>query len=364
MRSETSAGLFAPLRRLRHLRQTRALRHYLSYVLCRALLAALGLLPRRMGLGIGRACGHFFHAISPRHRHIARANLERAFGAGLTPRDRARLARASFAHAGMIMADSAYFRRCARLPLERLAVFEGTQHLLTAAAGRRGVLVFSGHFGHWEMVGLLQPRIGVPFSMVVRPLDNGRLDDFLSGLRRVTGNELISKYAAARGVLRALRPGRAVGLMIDQNVRGEGGLFVDFFGAPASTTPALAIFALKTGAPMVPMFSYPLEDGRLLIRYGEPILAARRGTLAEDILAITQQCTRRLEEEIRRRPDCWLWMHNRWRTQPPAEPPRRAAAATGTGSATAPARGPGATEPQSGIAAAPGSGAARAPTHP
>ncbi len=364
MRPEASTARFTPLRHLRHLQQTRAFRHYLSYVLCRALLTLLGGLPRHMGLGIGRACGHLFHAISPRHRRIARANLERAFGAALTPREQVRLARASFAHAGMIMADSAYFRRCARLPLERLAVFEGTQHLLTAAAGRRGVLVFSGHFGHWELVGQLQPRIGVPFSMVVRPLDNVRLDGFLSGLRRGTGNELISKYDAARGVLRALRPGRAVGLMIDQNVRGEGGVFVDFFGAPASTTPALAIFALKTGAPMVPMFSYPLEDGRLLIRYGEPIVASRRGTLAEDILAITQQCTRRLEEEIRLRPDCWLWMHNRWRTRPPAEPPRPAAAPTGSGAAIGPGRGPEAAGPQSGIAATPGSGTARAPTHP
>lgn len=346
MRPAAPPSRFTPLRRFRHLRQTRELRHFLSYLFCRALLAILAALPRRAGQGIGRACGHVFHAVSPRHRNIARANLERAFGATLTPRERARLARASFAHAGMIMADAAYFRRCARLPLERLAVYEGAEHLLAAAAGRRGALVFSGHFGHWELVGLLQPRIGVPFSMVVRPLDNGLLDAFLSGLRCVTGNELISKYAAARGVLRALRPGRAVGLMIDQNVRGEGGLFVDFFGTAASTTPALAIFALKTGAPMVPMFSYPLPDGRLLIRYGEPIVAARRGTLAEDIHAITQQCTRRLEEEIRRRPDCWLWMHNRWRTRPSdALPHRGAVSATEAG-------------------AAPGSGAARAQTHP
>jgi KDO2-lipid IV(A) lauroyltransferase len=345
VRTETRPDPSTPLRRLRHLPQTRGVRHALSYLFCRALLAALGVLPRRAGLGIGRACGLLFHAASARHRRIARSNLERAFGAGLTPRERERLARASFAHAGMIMADAAYFRRCARLPVERLAVYEGTEHLLAAAAGKRGVLVFSGHFGHWELVGLLQPRIGVPFSMVVRPLDNGRLDAFLSGLRCVTGNELISKYDAARGVLRALRPGRAIGLMIDQNVRGEGGVFVDFFGTPASTTPALAIFALKTGAPMVPMFSYPLPDGRFLIRYGEPIVAARRGTLDEDIHAITQSCTRRLEEEIRRRPDCWLWMHNRWRTQPSATAPAAMATEPGHAAATRSAAGRATTQP-------------------
>lgn len=353
METETRPDPRTPFRRLRHLRQTRGVRHTLSYLVCRGLLTGLGLLPRRAGLGIGRACGLLFHALSARHRRIARANLERAFGAALSSRERERLARASFAHAGMIMADAAYFRLCARLPLDRLAVFEGTEHLLKAAAGRRGALVFSGHFGHWEMVGLLQPRIGVPYSMVVRPLDNGRLDSYLSRLRTITGNELISKYDAARGVLRALRPGRVIGLMIDQNVRGEGGVFVDFFGTPASTTPALAIFALKTGAPIVPMFSYPLPDGRLRIRYGEPIVVARRGTLAEDIHAITQQCTHLLEREIREHPDCWLWMHNRWRTQPSATVSRQAASPTGPGQAPA-VPGPG---------QAPRPAAGRATTH-
>ena len=337
MRTETLSDPSTPLRRLRHLRQTRGVRHILSYLFCRALLTALGLLPRRAGLAIGRACGLLFHAVSVRHRRIARGNLERAFGATLAPGERERLARASFAHAGMIMADAAYFRRCATMPLERLAVYEGTEHLLKAASGSRGVLVFSGHFGHWEMVGLLQPRIGVPYSMVVRPLDNAQLDSYLSGLRTITGNALISKYDAARGVLRALRPGNAIGLMIDQNVRGEGGVFVDFFGMPASTTPALAIFALKTGAPIVPMFSYPLPDGRLRIRYGEPIVATRRGTLAEDIHAITQQCTRLLEQEIREHPECWLWMHNRWRTRPTAGAPPRAATAAAPEPEQAPA---------------------------
>jgi Kdo2-lipid IVA lauroyltransferase/acyltransferase len=302
--------------------ETRAARHALSYLFCRALLASLALLPRSLGRAIGRACGLLFYRISSRHRKIALGNLELAFGEAAPSRERARLARASFAHAGMIMADAAYFQSAARLPLERVAVFEGQEHLLEAAAAGRGVLVFSGHYGHWELVALLQARIGVPFTMVVRPLQNRRLNDFLTRLRGITGNEVVAKYDAARVVLRALRRGRAVALLIDQNVRGEGGLFVDFFGVPASTTPSLATFALKCGAPMVPVFSYPRPDGRLLIRYGPPLVAARCGAIADDILAITRQCTALLEAEIRRHPEFWLWMHNRWRTRPPATPGR------------------------------------------
>jgi len=318
----TRGRRFPPLRRIRHAQETRGLRHALSYLLCRALFAALALLPRSWGRAIGRGCGLLFYGISKRHRTIALANLDLAFGDTKRPAERARLARASFAHAGMILADAAYFRRAARQPLERLAIFEGLEHLRQASAAGRGVLVFSGHFGHWELVALLQARIGVPFTMVVRPLENRRLNDFLSRTRALTGNEVIAKYDAARGVLRALRRGRAVALLIDQNVRGEGGLFVDFFGRPASTTPALATFALKCGAPMVPVFSYPRPDGRLLIRYGPPLKAERCGAIGDDILSITRQCTALLEAEIRRHPEFWLWMHNRWRTRPPAAPGR------------------------------------------
>jgi len=315
---------FSPLRRLRHLDRTRPARHLLAYLFCRGLLFALALLPRRWGQGIGRLCGLLFYGISPRHRRIAIDNLQRAFGPALPPSGRARLARASFAHAGMILADAAYFRRTALAPLDSVAVYEGKEHLLAAASEGRGVLVFSAHFGHWELVALLQARLGVPFTMVVRPLENRRLDRLLTRLRGLTGNEVIAKYDAARGVLRALRGGRAVALLIDQNVRGEGGLFVEFFGVPASTTPALATFSLKCGAPMVPVFSYPMPDGRLRIRYGPPLRVERSGRVAEDIMAATRRCTAVLEEEIRRHPEYWLWMHNRWRTRPPSHPRREA----------------------------------------
>src|SRR5256885_755615 len=144
--------------------RTRTARHLAAYLFCRALLFCLVLLPRRLGQAVGRGCGLMFYRLSSRHRHIALGNLRRAFGDSMTPRRRARLARSSFAHAGMILADAAYFRRTARRPLESVAVYEGKEHLLEAASSGRGVLVFSAHFGHWELVALLQARIGVPRS--------------------------------------------------------------------------------------------------------------------------------------------------------------------------------------------------------
>ncbi len=293
------------------------------YLVCRAALVLLALLPRRAGQAVGRALGRLFYLLSPRYRRIAVANLERAFGQGIGTSDRARIARASFAHLGMICVDAAYFPRLARRPTEALVDYEGVEHLTSAAAEGRGVLVFSGHFGHWELVALLQHRLGVPMAMVVRPLDDPRFDRLLTRLRRLSGNCILPKRRAARGVLRALRGGSAVALLIDQNVRGDSGVFVDFFGVPASTTPSLATFALKSGAPIVPVFSYPMPDGRLRVSYRPAVRARRQGTLQEDIQSITRTCTGLLEEEVRRHPECWLWMHDRWRTRPPAGAPAR-----------------------------------------
>ncbi|HEU4401447.1 MAG TPA: lysophospholipid acyltransferase family protein [Candidatus Polarisedimenticolia bacterium] len=298
------------------MRGPRPLRDTAVYLTVRTVLLGLSLLPRRTGRALGRGLGRVFYFVSPRHRRIALDNLRLRLGTTHDARARRRIARACFAHAGEIFLDAAYFKRLLREPTERLVEYEGTEHLRSAAALGRGVLVFSGHFGHWELISLLQHRLGLPMAMLVRPLDNRRLDALSVRLRRLGGNSVISKYNAARGVLRTLRGGGAVAILIDQNVRGEGGLFVEFFGETASTTPALATFALKSGAPIVPVFSYPLPDGRLKVRYFPAILPQRQGDIAADILALTQDCTALLEQEIRRRPECWLWMHNRWRTRP------------------------------------------------
>jgi len=290
-----------------------------GYLLGRAILFGLRLLPRRVGCAAGRLLGRTFYLLSGRHRRMTLQNLQQALGGEKTDGDRRRIALATFSHMGQLITDSAYFGRLLRMPTDRIAVYEGVENLRDAAADGRGMLVFSGHFGHWELIALLQHRLGYPMAMVASSLSNPLFNRLLVDLREQCGNRVIPKRNAARPVLRTLRDGQAVAILIDQNVRGEGGIFVDFFGRPASTTPALATLSLKSGAPIVPVFSYPLPDGRLLIRYREPIRPVRNGTLPDDIHALTARCTKMLEEEIRARPELWLWMHNRWRTRPPSE---------------------------------------------
>jgi KDO2-lipid IV(A) lauroyltransferase len=295
--------------------------HLVAYLLGRALFGLLALLPLGAARACGRGLGRLFWWISARHRRIARGNLTIAFAGALGARERDAVARASFAHLGALVGDATHFREHLRRPTGELAVYEGLEHLEAARAAGRGILVFSGHFGHWEMVALLQHRLGVPMTMVVAPLENRRWDRFITRLRAAPGNAVLSKRHAARPILRTLRDGGAIAILIDQNVRGEAGIFVDFFGLAASTTPALATLAYRSGAVILPVFSWFRDDGRLQIAYRAPIPAVRRGALEDDVVALTRACTALLETEVRERPSMWLWMHDRWRTRPrPATP--------------------------------------------
>jgi len=300
-------------------RKSRHLRNWTEAGLVHLVFALLGLLPRRVRLAAGKGLGLCLHALSSRHRRMARANLDRAFGDSVSPAEKARIARASFAHLGLLLCDSLAFPRVDPARLDKIALFEGLEHLREAYARGKGVFVFSGHYGNWEMVALLQGYLGLPLAMVTRPLDNPFLEKKLHRYRTLSGNRVIHKRGAAREILRAIRQGWGVAIVIDQNVRGEDGIFVDFFGTPASTTPALATLALKTEAPIIPVFGVPLPDGRYRIRYLPELDYRRTGDRKRDILGLTQTCTRIIEEQVKREPEYWVWMHRRWRTRPPEE---------------------------------------------
>jgi KDO2-lipid IV(A) lauroyltransferase len=302
-------------------RKSRVVRNWVEAALILGVYVVLGLVPRKVRLAIGKRLGRILFALSPRHRRMARANLDRAFSDTLSGEEKDRIARASFAHLGLLFCDSVAIPRVDPAHLEKLAVFEGLDRVRSVYARGKGVFLFSGHYGNWEIAALLQGHMGLPMSMVARPLDNPFLERRMYRYRTLSGNQVIHKRGAAREVLRAIRQGRGVAIIIDQNVRGEDGVFVDFFGTPASTTPSLATLALKTEAPIVPVFSVPLPDGRYRIQYLPEVEFRRSGDTKRDILELTQLCTRIIEEQIKREPEYWVWMHRRWRTRPPEERP-------------------------------------------
>ncbi len=277
------------------------------------------LLPRRSCLSIGSAFGIFMYHLDRKHRRLALANLERAFGRTCPPPELRRLASASFRHFGRMLADNLKWTHLGAEKGMRLLHIEGKDHIHQALEAGRGILIFSAHLGNWEVASAAISTMG-PLDVVARPLDSRRLERELARFRRLLGANAISKFQAAKPVLQALRRNRMVAILIDQNVMRSQAVFVDFFGLPAATTPGLASFHLRAGAPLIPVFCYPERDLTYRVKIGRPIDFRPTGDWNGDVLKITQRCTKIIEAEIRDHPGCWLWFHNRWKTRPLAEP--------------------------------------------
>jgi KDO2-lipid IV(A) lauroyltransferase len=198
---------------------------------------------------------------------------------------------------------------------------EGLEHYLAAQARGKGVLVLTGHLGAWELSSFYHSLMGHPMGMIIRPLDNRRLDQFVNGIRCLHGNRVLPKDEFARGLLTAMRAGDTVGILMDTNMTPPQGAFVKFFGQDACTATGLAHVARKTGAAVLPGFMlWEPAERRYVLHFGPELAIPHTADVAADILAGTQLCAQVTENWIRRYPDQWLWIHRRWKTRPAGEP--------------------------------------------
>ena len=198
---------------------------------------------------------------------------------------------------------------------------EGLNHYLAAQARGKGVLIVTGHLGAWELSSFYHSLMGHPMGMVIRRLDNRRLDDYVNRIRCLHGNRVLHKDDFARGLLSAMHAGQTVGILMDTNMTPPQGVFVDFFGHLACTASGLARVALKTGAAVLPGFMlWEPAEKKYVLHFGPELVFTRTGNHEADILAATQQCAAATEASIRRYPDQWLWIHRRWKTRPPSQP--------------------------------------------
>jgi KDO2-lipid IV(A) lauroyltransferase len=291
-------------------RRAPTLQHRVEYLAVVGVRAIVRVLPMRAVLAAGTLLGRLFHAVDGVHRRLALSNLEAAFPA--RPRaERAAIAREMFGHFGRLLVVLLKFSTMA--PDEMLArvEFEGEERVRGAHALGRGALLFTGHFGYWEINALVHALLLQPMAVLARPLDNPLLDDLLERVRCRTGNSVIYRRGALRRVLRTLAANRAVAMLIDQHIQTDA-VYVDFFNRPAATTTALAAIALRTGAPVLPVFALPLPGGRFRMVY-EHAVDPPRADDPDALRDYTQRCTDVLEMYVRRYPGLWLWMHRRWR---------------------------------------------------
>ena len=287
--------------------------------LVEALGRGVGRLPPAAADRLGRWVGLLAYLCLSRRRAVALANLTLAFGGTGNPRELRALARRSFEHLGVTAAE------CCRLFFGRPGLLlgkvqvDGLSHLKAAMAQERGALLFTAHFGNWELLAAAHVLAGYPLSVVIRPLDNPALEALLARCRERVHLRLIPKREALREVVAALGRGEMVGILLDQNATLREGVFVPFFGRLASTSKGLALLAQKTGAPVVPIFIHREADGTPRVTVEPPVPLQQSGDREADTLANTAAFTRIIERHIAAHPEQWFWVHRRWKTRPPGE---------------------------------------------
>ena len=297
------------------------MRERLEYALLWPWVKFLGLLPRPIARAAGISLGLIVYAVHGRLRHVGLRNLSLAFPEMPEP-ERRRLLRGEFISLGRQLAEVCLFPRLSRENVESVVVYDGFENFEQAYARGKGVLFLTGHLGAWELSAFAHSLQGHPLSIVMRSLDNPYIDKLLESYRTMHGNRTVDKDDFVRGLLAAMRKGETVGILMDTNITPPQGVFVDFFGIPACTASGLARMALRTDAAVVPGFTvWHKKSKKYILRFDPAVELIRTEDNEDDIIANTAKFTKVIETFIRQYPDQWLWVHRRWKTRPPGEPP-------------------------------------------
>jgi KDO2-lipid IV(A) lauroyltransferase len=306
IRSASTGGEPRPRRR-----RFSRLRETLLPVAVRALVFLFGLLSHGLALAVGRALGLLAWLVSGRDRRRALEHISFAL-AELPEAERTRIARASFLSAGMNLAELLHLLKRSRKEILRHIEVQGWEEVAAAQASGRSILILTGHCGNWELMGPVLREGGVQLAAVARPLEDPGLQQLLVDLRNHMGTTTIARgtRGAPRQLLEVLRGGGALAMLIDQDTKVDG-VWVSFFGRPAFTPVGAAEIALRQKARVIPSFIERRPDGSHLVRF-LPAL-----DLPSDPREATAVMTAKIEEQVRRRPEQWVWWHKRWRRQPP-----------------------------------------------
>ena len=234
--------------------------------------------------------------------------------------ERERILRGCFQNLGRLLVEFSHFPELTKGNISEFVVHDGLENYLEGLRRGRGVVFMTAHFGAWELSSFAHSVYGYPLKFIVRPIDNPRVESLISQYRTIGGNVPIQRKSAARDIIRALRQNEAVGILFDQNTTRDEGVFVDFFGVPAATTTAIATFALRTGAAVLPGFLiWEKSLGKHRLQFDPPVKLVETGDLAHDVAENTRLFNQILEGYVRKYPDQWLWIHRRWKTRPEGE---------------------------------------------
>jgi KDO2-lipid IV(A) lauroyltransferase len=300
--------------------QSAGIKRKAEYTAARALLWLFGALPRPLAYPAAEAAAWVAFHVLRRQRVVGKENLKLALPE-LTEKERQWILRETFSNLGRLLMEFSHFPRLNPSNIADYVSVEGLEHYAEGIRRGKGVLYLAAHFGAWELMSFAQGMGGYPLKFVVRPIDNPLVENLIQRYRMLGGNVPIEKRNATREIIRALRSNGAVGILVDQNTTADEGIFVDFFGVPAATTPSLAIFAMRTGAAVIPAFMIWDEVSRKhRLHFDPPVQLAQTGAFSDDVAENTRRLNSIVEDYVRRYPGHWLWIHRRWKTRPEGAP--------------------------------------------
>jgi KDO2-lipid IV(A) lauroyltransferase len=297
------------------------LRYRIEYVLVWVMGKFIGLLPRPLARTTGIAIGFLVYLFHPRLRRVGQRNLAMAMPEK-TSAQRRLILRGVYKSLGRQLAEFCLFPRYTRENVPSVVIYDGFENFERAYARGRGVLFLTAHLGGWELSAFAHSLYGHPLRIVMRALDNPRLDALIQRYRTMHGNSTVDKDDFVRGLLSAMKNGETVGILMDTNMTPPQGVFVEFFGILACTASGLARIALRTDAAVVPGFTvWDAKLRKYRLRFDPALTLVRTGNDEQGVAANTAIFTKVIEDYVRRYPDQWLWVHRRWKTRPEGQPP-------------------------------------------
>jgi Kdo2-lipid IVA lauroyltransferase/acyltransferase len=272
------------------------------------------LIPAAVRKGMFKAVCRLFYYISAKHRMITLFNLKCAFP-DKDLRELEAIAKGVYRNLGIVVAEFFDLPYLNSQNIRDIVEVEGLENYQRALAKNKGILTFGGHFSNWELSAVAFSLYARPIVVIYRPLDSPILDALVKYVRSSTGNIPLATAHAMRPMIRHLKKNDMIGLLVDQNVAWQEGVFVDYFGRPACTTDGLALLAMHTEAAVLPSYLVRMESGRYRLVFEEELQLVRTGDRNSDARINTQMITKKVEDVVRRYPDQWLWIHQRWKTK-------------------------------------------------
>jgi len=291
---------------------TKTTRYEIEYLAVKTVLILANLVPYRIALFLGDVIGFLGFSVVRVRRKVTLDNLRNSFGNQYSEKELRSIGCRAYRNIAKSMIEYGLFPSFRKKGLDKFISVDGIEHLQNIKNAGQGAGMFTGHFGSWELMGAYISHIGFPIEYLVGHQHNEKVNDLMNNHRTMFGIGLIEMGVAARGVFKAVKAGRMVAMLSDQDA-GSDGVIVQFMGRPASTPKGPAAFAIKTGAPLA--CGFIVREGLRHKIHIEPLISfIPTGDKHEDVKSLTQAYTSILERYVRQYPDHWFWPHRRWKS--------------------------------------------------